>query len=217
MAIKSIRRHDQAIPGGLTAEHVMDRNCLIIPQQMLVREAVRLLHEKRSHVAAVVDTNGRCVGTMGAADVFRWIEAYCPEVTVRPGLACPYQVRGRLLNGDDAVICSLAHGSCTFQAEQPTTGGRHTDVCSRPERGDFPFGAAPRYMTTNFASITSRSNLSEMVQRIVDTGANNLVVLDKFDRPAGIVSATDVLSAVVERIPDRAKTRTRRITAQKPR
>jgi CBS-domain-containing membrane protein len=72
-------------------------------------------------------------------------------------------------------------------------------------------------MTTNFASINPRSNLSGMVQRIVDTGANNLVVLDKFDRPAGIVSATDVLSAVVERIPDRAKTKTRRITAQKPR
>ncbi len=49
---------------ALTAENVMDHNCLIIPQQMLVREAARLLHGNRAHVAAVVDKTGQCVGTM---------------------------------------------------------------------------------------------------------------------------------------------------------
>ncbi len=121
-------------------------------------------------------------------------------MAVRPGLACPYQVRGRLLNGDEAVICTIAHGNCTFQDERPTTGGQHTDVCLRPERGDFPFRAAPRYMTTNFASITSRSDLIEMVRRMVDTRTCDLVVLDEFGRPAGIVSATDILVTVVERM-----------------
>ena len=215
MVIETKQRADETIY-ALTAENVMDRNCLIIPQQMLVREAARLLHGKRSHVAAVVDTTGQCVGTMRAADVFRWIEAYCPDVAVRPGLACPYQVRGRLLNGDEAVICTLAHGSCTFQEVQPTTGGRHTDVCLRPEREDFPFGAAPRYMTTNFASVRSRSNLIEMVRRIVDTSASDLVVLDEFDRPAGIVSATDILVTVVERMREIDESEKERTTARMP-
>jgi CBS-domain-containing membrane protein len=198
MVIETKQRPEETIY-ALTAENVMDGNCITVPQQMLVREATRLLHEKRSHIAAVIDTTGKCVGTMGSVDVFRWIEAYCQDVAVRPGLACPYQVRGRLLNGDEAVICTLAHGSCGFQEERSTTGGRHTDVCSRPEKGDFPFGAAPRYMTTNFANVRLGSNLIEMVRRIVDTRVSDLVVLDEFDRPVGIVSATDILITIAER------------------
>ena len=43
MVIETKQRADETVY-ALTAENVMDRNCLIIPQQMLVREAVRLLH-----------------------------------------------------------------------------------------------------------------------------------------------------------------------------
>jgi hypothetical protein len=45
--------------------------------------------------------------------------------------ACPFQVKGRLLTGEEAVICKLAPGSCPFQDVRPTTGGRHTAVCLR--------------------------------------------------------------------------------------
>ena len=114
------------------------------------------------------------------------------------------------------LICTLSHGSCGFQSEIPTTGGRHTDVCARQETADPPFGATPRYMTTDFVSISSRSNLFEMVRHIVDTRADGLIVLDEFDRPAGIVSATDILIAVVERMRERAKTGKERTTARKP-
>jgi hypothetical protein len=124
---------------ALTAENVMDRNCLTIPEKMLVREAACLLRRKRTHVAAVVDENGRCTGMLRAADVFGQIEASCPNVPVGAGPTCPYQVRGRLLNGADAVICTLAHGRCAFQVEQPTTGGRHTDVCARQETAALPY------------------------------------------------------------------------------
>ena len=46
-----------------------------------------------------------------------------------PPPACPYQTRGRLLNGTDAVICTRATGSCPLQEVRPMTGGRHTSVC----------------------------------------------------------------------------------------
>jgi CBS-domain-containing membrane protein len=206
MVIETKERADEAIY-TLTAENVMDRNFLIIEQQMLVREAARLLHRKRSHVAAVVDENGQCAGMLRAADVFRWIEAYCPNVVVGAGRTCPYQVQGRLLNGDEAVICTLSHGSCPFQVEQPTTGGRHTDVCVRQETADPPFGVTPCYMATDFARITPRTKLTEMVRHLVDTRAEGLIVLDEFHRPAGIVSATDILIAIVNHMCELAKSR----------
>ena len=81
MAIEMKQRADDTVY-ALTAENVMDRNCLIIPQQIPVGEAAHLLHRKRPHVAAVVDENGRCAGMLRAADVFRWIEADCPKAVV---------------------------------------------------------------------------------------------------------------------------------------
>lgn len=198
---------------ALTARDVMDSNCLIIPQQMLVREAARQLHRKRSHMAAVVDSDGRCAGVLRAADVFRWIEANCPNVVIGAGLACPYQVRGRLLNGNQAVICTLAHGSCTFQVDQPTTGGRRTDVCARQETDAPPVGKIPRYMTSHYVSISPQATLTEMVQHIVDTRLDGLVVLDKFNRPSGIVSATDILIAMVGRLREGVTVSKEQITA----
>jgi hypothetical protein len=46
--------------------------------------------------------------------------------------ACPYQVKGRLLSGADAVICTRAPGSCPLQELRPMTGGRHTALCQLP-------------------------------------------------------------------------------------
>jgi hypothetical protein len=49
-----------------------------------------------------------------------------------PLLACPDQVKGRLLTGADAVICTRTQGSCPWQEVRPMTGGRHTAVCRLP-------------------------------------------------------------------------------------
>jgi CBS domain-containing protein len=200
----------------LTAENVMQRNCMIISQHMLIREAARLMHREQTHVAAVVDRTGRCVGMLRAADMFGWIDADCPNVVVGAGLVCPYEVRGRLLNGDEAVICTLTHGSCPLQVEQPTTGGRHTETCERREAAGLPFGAASRYITTDFVGIRPQSSLAEMVQHIVDSRVDELIVLDEFDRPAGIVLATDIVIATADRFLELAEVEKGPITAGKP-
>jgi predicted transcriptional regulator len=101
-------------PGSVyprTAGDVMDRNLVVVPRQMLVREVARLIQRSRATEAAVVDEQGRFVGMLTPADLFRWVEAGCPEAVVGPALTCPYQVRGRLLTGGEAVICILEHGS----------------------------------------------------------------------------------------------------------
>ena len=201
---------------ALTAENVMDGNCLIIPKHMLVSEAARLLHRKRSGLAAVVDENGRCTGMLRPADVFRWIEAGCPKAIVGTPVTCPNQVNGRMLNGDEAVICTLAHGSCAFQDEQPTTGGRHTDVCARQDTADLPFGATPRYMMADFVGVGSRSTLVEMVLALVNSRADGLIVLDEFDRPVGIVTAIDILAAVVDSMRELTDAAKERRVARRP-
>ena len=215
MAIETKQRPSGTIY-SLMAEEVMDRNSLIVPQQMLVREAARLFHRTRSQIAAVVDAEGRCVGMLRPSDVFQWIDAGCQEARVGGPVSCPYQVQDRLLNGDASLICTLSHGSCGFQSEIPTTGGRHTDVCMREETAHFPFGAIPGYMTKNLQTIKQRSTLVEMVLRLVNSRADGLIVLDESDRAAGVVSASDVLIAVVERMRDLAKVGTNRATARKP-
>jgi CBS-domain-containing membrane protein len=181
---------------SLTAADVMKPDLVIVPQQMLVREAARLLHRARANAAAVVDEHGRCVGMLSPADVFRWVEAGCPEAVVGPVLSCPYQVRGRLLTGEEAVICVLAHGSCPSQVEHPTISGRHVDVCTRQAHQGSPFGRVPGYMTTDIGTVRPHTPLLELARQGAAARADCLIVVDEHDRPIGIVSAPDVLSHV---------------------
>jgi CBS domain-containing protein len=181
---------------SLTAADVMKPDLVVVPQQMPVREAARPLHRARANAAAVVDEHGRCVGMLSPADVLRWVEAGCPEVVVGPVLRCPYQVRGRLLIGDEALICILAHGICPSQVEQPTTGGRHMDVCTRQAHEGSRFGRVPGYMTTDIVTVRPHTPLLELARQGADAHADCLIVVDEHDRPIGIVSAPDVLSHV---------------------
>jgi CBS-domain-containing membrane protein len=183
---------------ALAAEDVMKRDIVVVPRQMRMREAVCLVHGARGREALVVDEHGRCVGLLSPDDVIRWVEAGCPETVVGAVLTCPYQVRGRLLNDREVVICTLADGSCPFQSVQPTTGGRHMNVCTRQGAERPPFDAVPHYMTTDVVTVRPQAPLSELVLQIVDAQADCLVVLDELDRPIGIVSARDVLKAVVQ-------------------
>jgi len=183
---------------ALTAEDLMNRNPLVIPQQLLVRNAVALMDQARVRVAPVVDENARCVGMLTPIDVLRWVEAGRPEAVVGPVVACPYQVCGRLLNGDGAVICTLAGGGCPFQVAQPTTGGRHTEICVRRGTESWPFGTLSCYVTKDVVTVRPAVPLPALVRQILDPRTDRVVVLDEFDRPIGIVSATDVLSAITD-------------------
>jgi CBS domain-containing protein len=183
---------------NLTAEDVMHRDLAVAPQQMLVREAARLLHRVGVSAAAVVDENGHCVGMLTPADVFRWVEAGCPETVVGPALTCQYQVRGRPLTGHEAVICTLVDGSCPFQRLQPTLGGGHMGVCTRKGDEHPPAATVPPYMTNDDVTVRPQTPLLQLVQRMINARADRVVVLDQSDRPIGIVSATDVLSAITD-------------------
>ncbi len=182
----------------MTAGDLMTCIPVIIPRQMLMREAFRLIQQAGAGEAPVVDERGRCLGVLSPADTYRWVAAGTPPTAVGPIPTCPYQVRGRLPNGDEAVICTLADGSCPFQAVQPTTAGRHSDLCLREEAEPPPFGTLSCYVTTGVATVKSEITLPELVRKISDARADRLVVVDDSEHPIGTVSATAVLTAIAD-------------------
>lgn len=56
----------------LTAGDVLTRGAVVIPKQMTLRGAARLMAEGRVGAAPVTDARGRCVGLLLATDVVRW-------------------------------------------------------------------------------------------------------------------------------------------------
>ena len=127
-------RNNQTVV-ALTASDLMSRDVVTISQDTPLRAAAELFFQRQVGEAAVVDADGRCVGMLSATDLLRWAlgEARGGAEDVPPP-ACPYQVKGRLLTGADAVICTRAQGSCPLQEVRPMTGGRHTAVCLLRER-----------------------------------------------------------------------------------
>jgi CBS-domain-containing membrane protein len=189
----------------LTAEDVMKRELVTIPRRASLREAARLLRRAQVSGAPVVDEQGRCVGVLSAAEFLRWAEDGCPDAVAGPVRTCSFQTEGRLLTGEEAVICTLAAGSCPLQTMRPTTGGRHTAVCLQPHgvlcdwqqeiEGLPEGGVAGRYATAVF-SVGPQTPLAEIARMLVDADVHRVFVLDEGGRPVGVVSSTDVLAAL---------------------
>jgi CBS domain-containing protein len=188
----------------LTAADLMSRDVVCIPERMPLRAAACLLRQARVTGAPVVDEAGRCVGVLSAVDFLRWVEGG-PEAGNCPPRSCPYQTVGRLLNGEEAVVCALVGGSCPLQGEQPLTGGRHAAVCLRPVPAGrlwsviarLPLDAVGRFMTADVVAVGPGTPLPELARMMVDAHIHRLAVLDDQGRPVGIVSSTDVLAALM--------------------
>jgi CBS domain-containing membrane protein len=57
-----------------TAEDLMTRAVLVIPEEMSLPRAAHLLRRAQVSGAPVVDAAGRCVGVLSATDFLRWAE-----------------------------------------------------------------------------------------------------------------------------------------------
>jgi CBS domain-containing protein len=58
----------------LTANDLMARDVVLIPREMSLQAAARLLSRCRISGAPVVDADGRCIGVVSATDFVRWAE-----------------------------------------------------------------------------------------------------------------------------------------------
>ncbi len=189
----------------LTASDLMSRNITTIPHDVSLHTAAQLLFEHRIGGAPVVDGEGRCIGMLTATDFMHWVTDGAQGVDAAPLPACPYQVRGRLLTGEEAVLCTLAEGNCPLQEMRPLTGGRHVALCLQPH-GVVPdwqqvtpklaAGGVRRYMTAEVVTVGPATPLSELARTMINCHVHRLLVVDDQRRPIGIVSSTDVLAAL---------------------
>jgi len=186
----------------------MNRDVVTISQDTPLRAAAELFFQRHIGEAAVVDAAGRCVGLLSATDLLHWAlgEARgAPEVVPPP--ACPYQVKGRLLTGEDAVICTRAAGSCPLQELRPMTGGCHTAVCLLGDApasdwqqvsGGVPASAVRRCLTAD-STVGAATPLPALARAVINAHVHSLIVVDDQHRPIGTVSCLDVLAALIER------------------
>lgn len=189
---------------ALTAGDLMSRDVIRIPERMSLRDASRLLRQSHVSGAPVVDAQDRCVGVLSAADFLRWAEKDGQDKEEKPIPVCPYQVQGRLLTGEPAMICTLAEGSCPLQVGRPTTGGRHTTLCTRSSRipcdereiERLPSDAVRRYMTADIVTAGPDTPLPRLSRMMIDAHVHRILVVDDERKPIGIVSSTDLLAAL---------------------
>jgi CBS domain-containing protein len=184
----------------------MSREVVTIPRRMSMRDAAGLLRRSRISGAPVLDEQERCVGVLSAADFVRWAEEGCPAPANGSPATCSYQVKGHLLTGEEeAVICTLAEGSCPLQEMRPGTDGRHTAICLQPHgvlmdwqqvTEDLPGGTVGDYMTTDVVSAGRWMPLPELARMMVDAHIHRVPILDEQGRPVGIVSSTNLLGAI---------------------
>jgi CBS domain-containing protein len=59
---------------ALSAGDLMSQQVLMIPEEMSIEGAARLLSRAQVTGAPVVDTAGRCIGVVSATDFIRWVE-----------------------------------------------------------------------------------------------------------------------------------------------
>ena len=190
----------------VTARDLMTQPVEVISQTMSLRSAARLLVRAKITGAPVVDAEGRCVGVLSASDFLRWTEEGAPGAEDSPNIpACPFLERGRLLTGEEAVICTLAEGSCPWQITRPTIGGRHTSICRLPSgvvsdwqklTKDLPRSAVRRYMTTDVITVRPEARLPELARTMVDACIHRVIVVDELRKPIGIITSMDILAAV---------------------
>jgi CBS domain-containing protein len=190
---------------AVTARDLMTQPVEVIPQGMSLRSAARLLVRAQITGAPVVDAEGCCVGILSASDFLRWAQEGAPGADEAPVAACPYQRKGQLLAGEQAVICILSDGNCPWQMTRPTTGGRHTDICRLPTGAlsdwqkltkDLPRSAVRRYMTTDIVTVRPEATLPEVAQTMVDAYIHRVIVVDEKRKPIGIIASMDILAAV---------------------
>jgi CBS-domain-containing membrane protein len=58
----------------LTAEDLMNRDVVMLPQQMSLRAAAHLLAQEKISGAPVVDEQGRCIGVLSTSDLVDWMD-----------------------------------------------------------------------------------------------------------------------------------------------
>jgi CBS domain-containing protein len=171
-------------------------------------DAARLLHEAHVLGAPVVDDHGTCIGVLSAADFVRLVEQPVPFPSPDPELpiTCGFQYRRPAPLGKEETLCTLAANMCPLQQEQPGEKGTAI-LCREPNcvPADWQIvnparqssGRVRRHMTLHPITVELDTPILEAARQMLEARIHRLIVVDAEHRPAGVLSATDVLAALV--------------------
>jgi CBS-domain-containing membrane protein len=92
---------------SLTAADLMSRNLVLVPQNMSLQGAARLI--SRAHVsgAPVVNDEGRCVGVLSTTDFLHWVENGNTRHKPEEGVWHSWQIFEKEASPTDTVGCFM--------------------------------------------------------------------------------------------------------------
>lgn len=187
-----------------TAGDLMSRDVVTVSHEMSLREVGRLLLQHQISGLPVVEPGGTCVGVLSTTDLLRWaIQQHggsTPRVAERP-YSCIFQIKHRETNGEERVLCTLPLDVCPIQRQE---GDKV--FCSQPHEvladwqvvnvEQLPTENVGKFMTPDPVTVAIDTPVPELARRMVDAHVHRVVVVDRRNRPVGIVSSTDVLAAI---------------------
>jgi CBS domain-containing protein len=193
----------------LTAGDLMSRDLITVAQETPLREAGRLLLLHQISGLPVVEAGGGCIGVLSTADILRWAlqqnSPSRPKTDPRP-YSCTFQLRHRETNGGERILCTLPLDACPLQRRDARAGAGEMVYCSQPhevladwqvvEVEQLPTENVGQFMTSDPVLVSSDTPLAELARRMIDAHIHRVIVVDRRNRPVGIVSSTDILAGI---------------------
>lgn len=106
----------------------------------------------------------------------------------------------------ERVLCTLPLDACPLQ-----TKDNETISCNSPHEvpadwqvvneEQLPTEKVGFFMTPDAVTVDADTPLPELAQRMVDAHVHRVIVIDRRNRPVGIVSSTDLLAALARTAP----------------
>jgi CBS-domain-containing membrane protein len=140
----------------------MSRDLVLIPRQMLVRDAAQLLSKHRVTGAPVVDAENRCIGVVSATDFVHQAQQ-TGNVSAKGWMDPVYYSAWQQLGTEN-----------------------------------LPSGRIESYMTSDVLTATPSTPISQLARMMIDGRVHRVIILDAQQRPVGLVSTMDLLTALAD-------------------
>jgi predicted transcriptional regulator len=115
------------------------------------------------------------------------------------------------VRAEETTLCTLPAGSCPLQSPKGIADGHVVQACREPhcvclewqmvEMDSLPPDDVRHYMTEEPVTVDPETPVRTLARRMIEAAVQRVVVIDSAGGPVGIVSATDLVTAVAEADP----------------
>jgi CBS domain-containing protein len=144
----------------LVATDLMSESPVVLPEDLSLKGAARLLAREGVTGAPVVNSEGKCVGVLSTTDFMEHMNrarAGAGEGTPDSGYYAPWQMVDPEELPDE-MVCNC--------------------------------------MTRDPVMVTANATLAELAHKLIDAHIHRVVVVDRDNKPIGVVSTMDIVAAV---------------------